>query len=155
MAEILKDQHRFSEAEQRYEEALDVARRAGDGGLEGAILQHLGILASRQGQHALAVTRYKEALARFQEAEDRASEMRTADVLGSAEEDLGHHESARAWYVEAERLARALAATGPFILDVLIDADQVAPTNGRNEGLRVAKAARREEGLSFPVIAAN
>lgn len=52
-------------------------------------------------------------------------------------------------------LAQALAATGPFILDVLIDADQVAPTNGRNEGLRVAKAARPEEGLSFPVIKAN
>jgi acetolactate synthase-1/2/3 large subunit len=52
-------------------------------------------------------------------------------------------------------LARALAAPGPFILDVLIDADQVAPTNGRNEGLRVAKAGQRQEGLSFPVIAAN
>ena len=52
-------------------------------------------------------------------------------------------------------LARALAASGPFILDVLIDADQVAPTNGRNEGLRVAKAGQRQEGLSFPVIAAN
>ena len=52
-------------------------------------------------------------------------------------------------------LARALAASGPFILDVLIDPDQVAPTNGRNEGLRVAKAGQRQEGLSFPVIAAN
>lgn len=52
-------------------------------------------------------------------------------------------------------LAQALAASGPFILDVLIDADQVAPTNGRNEGLRVAKAAQRQEGMSFPVISAN
>ncbi len=52
-------------------------------------------------------------------------------------------------------LAQALAASGPFVLDVLIDADQVAPTNGRNEGLRVARPAARQEGFSFPVIAAN
>ncbi len=103
-----QDQHRFGEAEQRYEEALAAARRAGDGGLEGTTLQHLGTLARRQGQHALAVTRYKEALARFQAAEDRASEMRTADLLGITEEDLGHYEAARAWYGEAERLARNL-----------------------------------------------
>ena len=52
-------------------------------------------------------------------------------------------------------LAQALAATGPFVLDVLIDADQIAPTNGRNEGLRVARPTQRQEGFSFPVIAAN
>ena len=52
-------------------------------------------------------------------------------------------------------LAKALAAPGPFILDVLIDADQVAPTAGRNEGLRVAKTNYQAEGVSFPVIAGN
>jgi tetratricopeptide (TPR) repeat protein len=108
MAQILVNQHRYGEAEKRYEEALAVARLAGDGGLEGAALQHLGILAHRQGQHALAVTRCKEALVRLQVAEYRAGEMMTADLLGTAEEDLGHYESARAWYTEAERLARDL-----------------------------------------------
>jgi thiamine pyrophosphate-dependent acetolactate synthase large subunit-like protein len=52
-------------------------------------------------------------------------------------------------------LAKAMSSTGPFVLDVIIDADQIAPTRGRNEGLRVAQGARRGEGLSFPVIAAN
>ena len=53
-------------------------------------------------------------------------------------------------------LATALAAHGPFVLDVLIDADQPAPSQGRNEGLRAARGTpRREEGMSFPVIGAN
>ncbi len=57
-------------------------------------------------------------------------------------------------------LAQALAAGGPFVIDVLIDADQLAPTQGRNEGLRPVRTvqrseAQRNEGMSFPVIAAN
>ena len=52
-------------------------------------------------------------------------------------------------------LARGMAATGPVVLDVVIDADQHAPTRGRNEGLRAAQAAQRHEGMSFPVVAAN
>ncbi len=52
-------------------------------------------------------------------------------------------------------LHTALLASGPFVLDVLIDADQHAPTRGRNEGLRAAQAAQQRDGLSFPVIAAN
>jgi thiamine pyrophosphate-dependent acetolactate synthase large subunit-like protein len=54
-------------------------------------------------------------------------------------------------------LARAMSASGPFVLDVMIDADQPAPSQGRNEGLRAAGgAARRDEGgMSFPVLPAN
>ncbi len=52
-------------------------------------------------------------------------------------------------------LGRALSTGGPFVLDILIDADQLAPTHGRNEGLRVARSEVRRDGLSFPVIAAN
>lgn len=53
-------------------------------------------------------------------------------------------------------LARAMAATGPVVLDVVIDADQHAPTRGRNEGLRAAQGVtQRHEGMSFPVVAAN
>jgi acetolactate synthase-1/2/3 large subunit len=55
-----------------------------------------------------------------------------------------------------QALARAMSAPGPFVLDVLIDADQPAPSQGRNEGLRAAGgAARRDEGMSFPVLPAN
>lgn len=52
-------------------------------------------------------------------------------------------------------LAQALAADGPFILDVVIDADQQAPTRGRNEGLRAARTVHSAEGMSFPVVAGN
>ncbi len=52
-------------------------------------------------------------------------------------------------------LAQALAASGPVVIDVLIDADQLAPTQGRNEGLRPVQVVKREEGLSFPVVSAN
>ena len=52
-------------------------------------------------------------------------------------------------------LAQALGAGGPFVLDVLIDADEVAPTHGRNEGLRAATAPARPRELSFPVNATH
>ncbi len=57
-------------------------------------------------------------------------------------------------------LTHALASGGPVVIDVLIDAEQLAPTQGRNEGLRPARtvqrsAGQRAEGMSFPVIAAN
>lgn len=49
-------------------------------------------------------------------------------------------------------LQRAVAARGPFVVDVLIDPDRTAPTRGRNEGLKAAQGnARRHEGVSFPV----
>ena len=52
-------------------------------------------------------------------------------------------------------LTRALAAGGPVVIDVMIDADKLAPTQGRNEGLRPVRVVGREEGMSFPVVAPN
>jgi len=52
-------------------------------------------------------------------------------------------------------LAQALACGGPFVVDVIIDADRVAPTHGRNEGLRANQALEKREGLSFPLITSN
>ncbi len=55
-----------------------------------------------------------------------------------------------------EALERAMAAPGPFVIDVMIDADRPAPSLGRNEGLRAAKQKqKREDGVSFPVSAGN
>jgi acetolactate synthase-1/2/3 large subunit len=52
-------------------------------------------------------------------------------------------------------LAEAVSSPGPFVLDVLIDADRPAPAQGRNEGLRAAQVARHESaGISFPVLGA-
>ena len=52
-------------------------------------------------------------------------------------------------------LAQALALGGPVVIDVMIDADKLAPTQGRNEGLRPVRIVQREEGMSFPVVAPN
>ena len=52
----------------------------------------------------------------------------------------------------------ALDAAGPFVIDVLIDADRRAPTQGRNEGLKAAQAATAKKPsrpLSFPLTAAE
>ena len=52
-------------------------------------------------------------------------------------------------------LSEAVSSPGPFVLDVLIDADRPAPAQGRNEGLRAAQVARHEgAGISFPVLGA-
>ena len=108
MAAILTRHHRFGEAEQRHEEALDAARRARDEGLERTASPAPRNPGYEAGHHTLALARYKEALTRFQAADDRGGEMRTACLLGNVEMQLGHHEAARAWYAEAERLAREL-----------------------------------------------
>ncbi len=55
----------------------------------------------------------------------------------------------------AAALAGAMAAGGPYVVDVVIDADLVAPTHGRNEGLRAGRAPARPEGLSFPLLASH
>ena len=71
---------------------------------------------------------------------------------------LGRAMGARGARVEREdaleaALAEAVSSPGPFVLDVLIDADRPAPALGRNEGLRAAQAARHgHEGVSFPVV---
>ncbi len=52
-------------------------------------------------------------------------------------------------------LGNALSCGGPFVVDVVIDADRLAPTHGRNEGLRASQALEKHEGLSFPLITSN
>ncbi len=107
-AEILTDMHRWSDAAQRYEEALAAARRADDAGLEASLLQHMGGLLRYQGDNKGAVERYQQALALFQKLDDVGNEMRTCDLLGSAEKNLEHYDSARAWYERSRELAQRL-----------------------------------------------
>ena len=57
-------------------------------------------------------------------------------------------------------LRRAMSADCPVVVDVLIDPAQIAPTQGRNEGLKPARTLRADgpqmdaapEGTSFPVL---
>lgn len=104
-AQILTDLHRFVEADQRYDEALTAARAAGDPGLEATCLQHQGSLADDRGDSDRAVALYRDALVRFQAADDVAGEMETCDLLGLAESQRRHFDAARAWYDRAHQLA--------------------------------------------------
>ena len=52
-------------------------------------------------------------------------------------------------------LSRAMAAQGPVVIDVTIDADVLAPTQGRNEGLQPTRLVTRHEGISFPVLSTD
>ena len=51
-------------------------------------------------------------------------------------------------------LRRAMAHTGPYLLDVRIDASRPAPAMGRNRGLRALTGGRGHvPAISFPVTA--
>ncbi len=52
-----------------------------------------------------------------------------------------------------EALVRAMAATGPFIVDVLIDPDRPAPSRGRNQSLiQQGGASSPAKQISFPLV---
>ena len=85
IARILMQQQCYAEADARYTEALRAAEAAGDQELQGTFLQHLGVLQNRMGNYDRAVELYKQAITLFQRAADTGSEMRTCDLLASAE----------------------------------------------------------------------
>ena len=107
-AQILAAAHRYPEAETRYGEAMQAAQAAGDLELQGSLLQHQGILNLQQGTPPRAVELFKQAIALFQRANDPASEMRTCDLLASAERERGELDAAEAWYGRARQLAGQL-----------------------------------------------
>lgn len=108
IAQILMQQQRYGEAEGRYEEALQAAAEAGDLELQGITLQHMGSLQDDQGDHERAVDLYKQAIALFQRANAQGDEMRTCDLLATAEQQRGQLQAAEAWYHRARELAQQL-----------------------------------------------
>ena len=110
-ASILMAQGRYSEADARYDEALAAARRAGDKGLEGSVLQHQGSLADNMIQLDRAASLYQSALKLFQDMNDDAAEMRTCNLLGVAEQNSGRLAEARAWYERSREIALRLGNT--------------------------------------------
>ena len=56
-----------------------------------------------------------------------------------------------------EALNKAMAATGPVVLDVTIDPTRFAPSKGRNkslsaQGVKSSKQQKKEEQVSFPLV---
>jgi tetratricopeptide (TPR) repeat protein len=60
------------------------------------------------GNYDQAVRHYQAAMRLFQQAGDLGSEMRTSDLLGSAEKARGNLDAAQAWYARARELALRL-----------------------------------------------
>jgi tetratricopeptide (TPR) repeat protein len=104
-AAILREQQRYAESHARYEEALEAARAASDISLQADILQHQGILHRRQRHFDQAVELYQKAMTLYQRAGDAGSEMRTCDLLGTAEMERGQPDAAEAWYRRSLELA--------------------------------------------------
>lgn len=107
-AEILGVQQRWAEADARSQEALTLARRIGDLELQGTFLQHQGMLHGERGNPARAAELFEQAMTLFQQAGDAGSEMRTSDLLASAELRRGQLDAAEAWYGRARELALKL-----------------------------------------------
>jgi tetratricopeptide (TPR) repeat protein len=76
-AGILMEAGRYNEADTRYDLALTTARQAGDKELEGAFLQHQGLLARRRNQLNRATRLYQQALESFREAGNQGAMMRS------------------------------------------------------------------------------
>ena len=110
-ARILMAQGRFAEADARYDAALAAARRAGDKGLEGLMLQHQGSLADDQNQLDRAASLYQRALKLFQEANSDGDIMRTCNLLGVVEQNSGRLAEARTWYERSREIAQRLGDT--------------------------------------------
>ncbi len=154
IAEILSSQQRYAEADVRYGEALDAARSASDLGLQGSLLQHQAIMQDEMGNPGRAVELYRKALVLFQQAGDAGGEMRTCDLLGSAEQQLGHLDAAEAWYSRSRELAkkrndRAMLAGTAQNVGILHQtrAEQAGDSEDRAVHLRRAVASI-EESLS-------
>ena len=107
-ANILKDQGRFAEADARYCLALKVARHAGDKQLEGATLQHQGILADNMGQLDRAASLYQHGLKLFQEMNSDYDVMLTYNLLGEVERKSGRLAEARTWLERSREIAQKL-----------------------------------------------
>ena len=107
-AKILAATHRYTEAEARYAESMQAAQAAGDLELQGTTLQHQALLHREQGNHPRAVELFKQAIALFQRANAPGDEMRTCDLLATAERQRGELDAAEAWYGRARQLAEQL-----------------------------------------------
>jgi tetratricopeptide (TPR) repeat protein len=145
VAAILKAQQRYTDADARYGEALRAAQDAGDEQLQASTLQHQGSLQNGLGNPGRAVDLYQQALTLFQRAGAKGGEMRTCDLLGSAELQRAQLVAAEAWYRRAAELARErndrgqLAATSQN-LGILYQrrAEQAADAESRTALLRQA-----------------
>jgi tetratricopeptide (TPR) repeat protein/transcriptional regulator with XRE-family HTH domain len=85
--------------------ACRAARRTGDGAAEAEALLDLALADVRQGRHALASDRLRQALRLFQAVPDRLGEARALNNLGYADLHLGRYQRAADLLRQAESLS--------------------------------------------------
>ncbi len=156
IASILMEAQRYREADTRYQEGIKAAHTAGDAELEGAFLQHLGILHMLQNHHTQAIDHYLAAIRLFQQFDNQIGEMQTCDLAGSAERERGQLDAAAAWYRRGHELARALGdknqlATIVHNLGILHQsrAEQLAEDHPQRSPLLQQAVASVEESLAL------
>ncbi len=102
----LRDLGQMRQAQEYFEQALRLRRRAGDRKGEGASLNHLGRVYADLGEMERAKEYLEQALQIRREVKDRQGETTTLNNLGNVYADLGEEERAK------EYLEQALSITG-------------------------------------------
>jgi tetratricopeptide (TPR) repeat protein len=97
-----------SRAIESFEEALDVARRCDDRGLEGGVLSCLGRVYRALGEHQRAVEHHEQALRITREIGDPALQASELSNLGDLYHALGEPRRAVEYYEDALKVARAI-----------------------------------------------
>jgi len=110
LALLAYSQQDWAQAERSAEEALEIARRAGDRVGEGYALTTLGKSAYLRGDPERALALLQEAVAHFREIGDPAGAWRALNDLGEALSARGEQPSAQRHHEEALALARTLGS---------------------------------------------
>jgi CHAT domain-containing protein/tetratricopeptide (TPR) repeat protein len=93
---------------EKYHEALNLYRRAGDRGREAQTLHHIGVAYESVGERHKALEKFNEALLIFRAVGDRLGEAITLDNIGDAYSWLGEPRKALEVLNEALPIARAV-----------------------------------------------
>lgn len=108
LANVLRDQGRYAEAHEAYEEALGVFKEQGDLRSQGASIGQLGTLAMYEGNLEEAVERHRAALALFQQLQEPTNEAVVWHQLGMVFQESRQWDEAERHYREAARIREGL-----------------------------------------------
>jgi tetratricopeptide (TPR) repeat protein len=104
LADVLSDLGQYAEARKEYEAGLEIVEELGDLCNQGVILGQLGTLALLEGNPGEALTRYRAALALFQQLREPESEAVLWHQLGMVFQEARLWDEAERHYREAARL---------------------------------------------------
>jgi tetratricopeptide (TPR) repeat protein len=114
LADVLRDQGKYSQAREAYEGALEIAKQQGDLRSQGVVQGQLGTLAQEQGDYGEAQARHGEALQLFQRLGEPGHEAIAWHQLGIVAEEQQAWTEAEHFYRESlaieERLGNAAGA---------------------------------------------